>query len=502
MNSMAVAPSLELHDVRKYYGRTRALNGLNLEIKTGEVLGIAGPNGAGKTTLVRLLSGEESPDGGAMTLGRGTWLPERHAVAVVHQEPRLFPNLTLAENVLLGHERFLLGKATLDEREAAILDELGIRRHARTVLAECSLVVRQLTAIARALAYDAEVFLFDEPNSALTEQESDHLFEQMHALVARRRFVVLVSHRLAELVAHAGRVAIIREGRCAGVLGGKDLTEQAIAQQLVIGDTEQESADRLARARRGSAQNVLQLQGWSHARRAFEKVDLTVAQGEIVALVGVEGSGTRELLASIAGLEPAQGSIRVDGFGGIHDVRRVVSFLPADRHSSLFRNFSVAQNLVARLGRPLIAGPLGYLRTRRLVRLAAELIARFRVRADSPRQSITSLSGGNQQKVAIAAAIARKPRLLALEEPTRGVDIGSKAEIYRLLSSYATEGNGVLVFCTEIPEVFELADRVVVLDRGRVVGIREVGAYSDVASLASGLTAFKHHLVKETSGPV
>jgi ABC-type sugar transport system ATPase subunit len=435
-----------------------------------------------------------------MTLGRGTWVPQRHAVAVVHQEPRLFPNLTVTENILLGHEDFVLGKPKLREREVAILDELGIRRHVRTVLAECSLVVRQLTAIARALVYDADVFLFDEPNSALTEQESDHLFEQMHALVDRGRFVVLVSHRLAELVAHARRVAIVRDGLCAAVLTGVGLTEQAIAQQLVIGGADQQSVGRSAAIGRSQTRDVLRVRGWSHSRRAFENVDLAVGEGEIVALVGVEGSGTRELLASVAGLEPAHGSIEVDGDSGIPHVRRVVSFLPADRKTSLFRNFSVAQNLVARLGRPLIAGPLGNLRSRRLVRVAAELMASFRVRAESPRQPITSLSGGNQQKVAIAGAIARKPRLLALEEPTRGVDIGSKAEIYRLLRSYASEANGVLVFCTEIPEVFELADRVAVLDRGRVVGTREVSAYPDVAGLASGLTAFKHHVVRD-AGP-
>ena len=488
MISLPESRTLDLRGIEKRYGITRALNGLDLTIASAEILGIAGPNGAGKSTLVRLLAGEETADAGAMTLCGSQWMPQQQTVAVVHQEPVLFPNLTVAENILVGRERFTLGKAKLDEREVAILEELGIGSFAGTIFAECSLVVKQLTAIARALVYDAEMFLFDEPNSALTEEESGRLFEHMHALAEGGRFVVLVSHRLAEVVAHANRVAVILEGRCAALLSGASVTEEAIAQRLVVGDAQQDSATRTPARKQPGESDVLRLRGWSHGDGAFHNVDLTAKQGKITALIGVEGSGARELVASIAGFEPARGELEAAGYRTIQAASRALAFLPADRKASLFPNHSVARNLVARLGRPLIAGPFGYLRLRKIARLATELIATFRIRAESPTKPIASLSGGNQQKVTIAAAIAAGPRLLLLEEPTRGVDIASKAEIYRLLRRYVEGGNGILVFCTEVPEVFELADEVAVFDRGHVVRILEVSAYTDIVSFASSLT--------------
>jgi ABC-type sugar transport system ATPase subunit len=490
-------PVLELHGIHKHYGRTRALDGLDLTIRSGELLGIAGPNGAGKSTLIRLLAGEEAPDAGEMALDRDEWVPASHRVGVVHQEPSLFPNLTVAENLLVARAGARLRRPKLSDRELHVLAQLGIAEYAHAPLGSCSLVVRQLTAIARALVYNAEIFLFDEPNSALTEDESARLFQHMHALEEAGRFVILVSHRLAELEAHARRVAVILDGRCSAVLEREGLSQEAIGRELVVGEAAHAVGPRAVGERGSSPSERLRLRGWSHRAGAFSDVDLEVDPGEIVALVGVEGSGARELLASTAGLEAADGSISVGEERGIGAVRQLVAFLPADRRASLFPNFSLAHNLVARLGAPAIASVLGYLRKGRILHLAASMRARFRVRAESLDQPVTALSGGNQQKVAIAAAIAQKPLLLVLEEPTRGVDIGSKAEIYRVLRDFADEGGAVLAFCTEVPEVFELADRVAILDRGRIARILDVRAYADVVALAAQMTAFKHHVVEE-----
>jgi ABC-type sugar transport system ATPase subunit len=213
----------------------------------------------------------------------------------------------------------------------------------------------------------------------------------------------------------------------------------------------------------------------------------------VVALVGVEGSGARELLRSVAGLIPAQGQIEVAGFGGRRASRALVAYLAADRRVSLFNNFSVGENLVVRLGAPDIATPRGALRKRALLRLAKELIARYQIRTRSAAQSIRFLSGGNQQKVALAASIAKRPQLLALEEPTRGVDIHTKADIYVLLRAFALQGKGVLIFCTEVAEVFEVADRAFVVDTGYLSPPLDVKSYAKVEGLAADISRLESH---------
>jgi ABC-type sugar transport system ATPase subunit len=476
-------PTLELRGIEKRYGRTQALAGLDLSIEAGEVVGIIGPNGAGKSTLVRVLAGEEPPDAGSIAVDGRPFVPGDHSVAVVHQDPRLFPNLTVAQNLAVGREGYRLGRPTLSEDDRVILEQLGIASYADVLLERCSLVVRQLASIARALAQQAELFLFDEPNSALTEDESIRLFEQMHQLAASGRFVVLVSHRLAELTAHAARVAVIREGRCVNVLERAAISEVALARELVVGTHDAGRTQRVEVARESGRPLVLRIDQTKHHGH-----ELTVAEGEIVALVGVEGSGARELLASLGGLGPKRYATASNSV-----------YVPADRRTSLFPNHTVAQNLVARLPASSIAIG-GLLRPRRIDQTARELIATFHVRTESPSQPIGSLSGGNQQKVAIAAAIAAGPRVLLLEEPTRGVDISSKAEIYRLLREFADRGNGVLVLCTEVPEVFDLADRVAVIAAGAVRGILDVGGVTDIVELASALTALEQDATLEATG--
>jgi ABC-type sugar transport system ATPase subunit len=354
-------------------------------------------------------------------------------------------------------------------------------------------VIRQLTEIGRALIHDARIVLFDEPNSALTEEESERLFAYMHALKNAGHIVILVTHRIRELVVHADRVAIMREGRCTATLSGDALTQEAVARQLVVGERQREARGRLPATRAGTAREMVRVSGWTHARGAFKDVGLTVHGGEIVALVGVEGSGARELLRSVAGLEPARGDITIAGLAGRRAGRALVAYLAADRRRSLFPHLSVGENLVSRLGAPDIASPRGVLRKRSLVRLAAELIGRYGIRARSSAEPITALSGGNQQKVALAASIARRPQALALEEPTRGVDVNTKADIYQLLRAFTQQGKAVLAFCTEVSEVFDMADRAIVVDDGRLSRSLDVRSYAKVEALAADITRLESH---------
>ncbi len=487
---------VHLRGLRKRYGATVALAGLDLDIRPGEVLGIAGPNGAGKSTLVRVIAGEERPDDGELMFNGHPWTPavDWRRVAVVHQEPQLFPNLTVAENVLVGREDTGNRWPKLSSADAKVMKAFGIDRFADTPLADCTLATQQRAEIARAVARDAQVFLFDEPNSALTDEESNELFREMHKLAAGGRIVLLVTHRLGDLFEHAKRVAVIRDGRVRAILEGDSLTEDGIAEQLVVGRDGETNVKSSAGIGRGGGALVC-IDDWSH-KAAFHHIAMEAEAGEIVALAGVEGSGARELLRSFAGLESCSGAIEIAGETG-DAAQRLTAYVPATRMLSLYGNFSVAENLLVRLGSSEIAGVGMALKKKRMRQLANEAIRRFLIRAHSISQGVRSLSGGNQQKVAIAQALNCAPRLLLLEEPTRGVDIHSKREIYRLLRDYVSADNTVIMFCTEVLEVYEAADRAHVVVDGSLSRAIAVRDYPHVEALATDIARMERHIRDE-----
>ena len=479
---------ISIRGVTKRYGSTIALNGVDLDLRPGEVLGIAGPNGAGKSTLIRMIAGEERPDGGELTFDGVPWSPfvDWQAVAVVHQEPQLFPNLTVAENMLVGREGTDRARPRLGEADARVLEALGIGHLRNTQLSDCSLATQQRTEIARAVARSSRVFLFDEPNSALTAEESNQLFREMHNIAADGRIVLLVTHRLEDLVAHCRRVAIVRDGRVRAVLEGEALTEEAIARQMVVDSAAVHGKALRKSDRQAGAGPLFSVRNWTHGK-AFSDISLDGGEGEIIALVGVEGSGSRELIRSFAGLERCTGTITIAGESGGKAIDAMTAYVPATRQLSLYSNFSVGENLLVRLGVPDIAGFGLALKTRRMKEMAQEAVGKFLIKTRTTTQPIRSLSGGNQQKVAIAQALHCGPKLLLLEEPTRGVDIHSKGEIYRLLRDYADQGHVVVILCTEVLEVYEAADRVHVVAGGRLSPGLDVGGYDHVEQLATDI---------------
>ncbi len=490
---MNAGQGISIRGLEKRYGSTIALAGIDLDIRPGEVLGIAGPNGAGKSTLVRIIAGEESQDSGTLTFDGKPWSPtvDWHAVAVVHQEPQLFPNLTVAENVLVGREADGNRRPRVPAADMKVMDALGISQFAATLLGDCTLATQQRTEIARAVARDARVFLFDEPNSALTDEESDELFREMKKLAAEGRVVLLVTHRLSDLVEHTARVAVIRDGRVRAVVEGAALTEDGLAEQMVVDSGADISAKSEGREAYHGSKPVVEVSRWGHGT-AFRDISFTARPGEIIALIGVEGSGARELLRSLGGLERCTGTIEIAGEKG-EAAERFSAYVPATRLFSLYSNFSVGENLLVRLGRPDIAGAGMALKKRRMRELAAEAVTRFLVKTRTVTQGIRSLSGGNQQKVAIAQALHCAPRLLLLEEPTRGVDIRSKREIYRLLHDYVAEGNVVIMFCTEVLEVYEAADRAHVVTDGTLSPAIAIRDYDHIEKLATHITRLERH---------
>jgi ABC-type sugar transport system ATPase subunit len=485
---------LHIRGLRKWYGDTRALDGLDLDARRGEIHGVAGPNGAGKSTLIKILAGETTADQGDIQLDGQPWdgVSEADRVAIVHQEPQLFPNLTVAENLMVGREGTRVRRRGLRPSERQLMGDLAILDVADRPLSAVPLATQQRVEIGRALARDARIFLFDEPNSALTQEESSDLFRRMHLLAESGKVVLLVSHRIAELARHADQVALIIDGVRTEVLEGSALTQESIAGGLVTGHAQREPSEQIAVNLTADAATSLRLRDWTHADGEFSGIELHVRAGEIVALVGVEGSGARELVRSIAGFEHGTGAIEIAGHDGLAAARRHASLVSADRQSSLFGNLSVGDNLVSRLGSEISAVG-GALRRRRMHRIAQDLRERFQIKAGSIHQSIRSLSGGNQQKVAIAAAIVQRPEVLVLEEPTRGVDIGSKGEIYRHMRDYATGGRAVIIYCTEVPEVFEVADQVYVVSDGRLSDPLQVATFADVETLARAITRLERH---------
>jgi ABC-type sugar transport system ATPase subunit len=494
---------LAIRGLRKWYGETRALDGLNIDARPGEILGIAGPNGAGKSTLIKILAAEARADDGEILLDGEPWDPDLHQdrVAVVHQEPQLFPNLTVGDNLMVGREGTRALRRGLRPEERDLLADLAILDVADTQLDRVPLAVQQRTEIGRALARSARIVLFDEPNSALTDEESEDLFRRMHQLAGAGHVVILVSHRLAELVRHADRVAIILDGICAKVLAPPDITQEAIAAELVVSQAEREPQEQLVVHLGEDAQTALILREWSHQGGEFTGIDLSVRAGEIVALLGVEGSGARELVRSIAGFERGHGHLEIRGRAGGSTIRSDSSFVSADRQATLFGNLTVGDNIVSRLNRE-IAARSGRLRRGRMRSIAQGARETFQIKAPSVTSPVRSLSGGNQQKVAIAAAIVKRPEVLVLEEPTRGVDIGSKAEIYRLMRQYARDGHAVVIYCTEVPEVFEVADLAYVVSDGRLSDPILVMSHDDVETLARAITRLERHDLDTGAAPL
>ncbi len=488
---------VRIRGLRKVYGDTIALNGLDLDAHPGEILGIAGPNGAGKSTMVKILAGEVDWDEGEILVDGEPWSRDysSHRVAVVHQEPQLFPNLTVGENVLAGHEQSGWRRPRVLEEHRRLLRELGIDDRIRdSPLGEFGIAVQQRAEITRAMVRNARVMLFDEPNSALTPDESVEFFRLVRQLAEAGHVILLISHRLTELTAMADRVVVIVDGRNVRELRGADQTAENVAETMVRG-----SAGGSAPARVGlqgpppATGGGMRLTRFTDHAAVFGPLDLDVPAGQVTALVGVEGSGAREIVRACAGLRRVRGEQLIDDRSlSASELSDAVSYVAADRAAGLFSNLSVGENLVIRLDREISRGILG-LRRSRMRAISDELREEFRIKAAGNDIGIRSLSGGNQQKVAIAAAVRARPRVLALEEPTRGVDLSSKAEIYSILRRFAHAGGTVLLFCTEIPEVHEVADRLHVVSAGQTSAALEIAEFGDMETLAKKVATLETH---------
>ncbi|WP_142063778.1 sugar ABC transporter ATP-binding protein [Pseudonocardia kunmingensis] len=471
---------LAARGISRRFGGVQALDGVSLDIRAGDVRCLAGENGCGKSTLIKILSGVEVPDAGEIEIGgttRSRMNPAdalRAGIQVIYQDFSLFPNLTVAENIalapLIANRRKLVDPRRLRARAAAVVAELGVRLDLDATVEELTVADRQLTAICRALAEEARVLFMDEPTTALTQREVRALFRVVETLRERGVATVFVSHKLDEVLEISRHVTVMRNGAVVASGRVEEFDRNSLGRAMTGRDVRDQ---RDAPPFDETARPVLRVEGLG-LDGAFEDVSFDVAPGEILGITGLLGSGRSEIAEALFGVTPAQrGRVEVGGaqvaIRGIDDaVAAGIGYVPSDRLTEgLFLEQSIADNVVAG-SLDLHRSRSGLLDRARLARTIDTFFAALRIKAPSVAAPIRSLSGGNQQRVVLAKWLARAPRVLVLNSPTVGVDVGSKEEILDILRREAGTGTGVIVVSDDIPELVSVCHRVLVVRRGRI----------------------------------
>jgi ribose transport system ATP-binding protein len=492
-------PLLEVRNLTKSFPGVRALNGVNLTLATGEVLAVIGENGAGKSTLMKILAGVFRADSGEMLLD-GTPVEIRsvhealaHGIALIHQELNLADNLDVAANIFLGREKLRRGLIDTERqrREArSLLDAVGLAVDPATLVSALTIGHQQLVEIAKALSVNARVLIMDEPTSSLSSGEAANLFKVIRDLRARGVSIVYISHRLGEVRELADRVTVLRDGANAGELARDDIHHANMVKLMVGRDLSQF----FPHAPHPPGDIALEVRGLRTPAHPRHELRFSVRAGEIVGIAGLVGAGRTEMLTTLFGVTPAiGGSIRVgDREGTPHTPLDAIiaglALVPEDRkQQGVILEMAVCDNLsLASVRRDQRHG---FFNRRRAAAISEEMIRSLQIKTPHERQPVQFLSGGNQQKVALGKWLALRPRVLLLDEPTRGIDIGAKREIYLLMEELARQGVAILFVSSEMEEIIGMADRVLVMHEGRIAGELARGELTEesVMHLATGI---------------
>jgi rhamnose transport system ATP-binding protein len=473
------APAVELRGVHKSFGGVRAVRGVDLALTPGEIHALVGENGAGKSTLVRILGGVYQPDEGTVIVGgesvdlHSPADARARGAAVIYQEPALFPDLDIAENIYMGRQP--RGRFGIDWREMyreveALVASLGVSLDPRTPIQGLSVADQQLVEIAKALSLDARVVVMDEPTAALSARETEQLFRIVRELRDRGVAVLFISHRLEEVFELADTVTVLRDGEHVITARAAELDASALIRHMVG----RELRELFPKEHADIGAPLLEVRGLAR-QGVFEDVSFTLRRGEILGLAGLVGAGRTEVARALFGIDRVDGGeILLDGepvaIASPSDaVGAGMAFVPEDRqHQGLVLEMAIEQNATLPILRRLTR--LGLVQRRRERAVAGEYTGRLQVKAAGLDSPANSLSGGNQQKVVLAKWLATDPSLLILDEPTRGIDIGTKAEVHRIVSGLAARGLAILLISSELPEVLAMADRVLVMHEGRITG--------------------------------
>jgi ribose transport system ATP-binding protein len=504
------APILEARQISKAYPGIQALHEVSLVLNAGETLAVIGENGAGKSTLMRILAGVEAPDSGSLIWHgepfklSGVQAAEKNGIVLIHQELNLAENLDIASSIFLGREPTWGGPLRLVNREIygradKLLQRIGLTLPSNTPVEALSVGQQQLVEIARALALESRVLIMDEPTSSLTESETQKLYEVIANLKSHGVGILYITHRLKEVERLADRVTVLRDGKNAGELSREAITPERLVRLMVGRDLKQlhHRQHRIDAQLPSHARPVLQLRQvrWSDQQPA-EGISFAVYPEEILGLAGLVGAGRTELAEVIFGVRPLlAGSLELDGkpyfpSNARAAIRSGLFLVPEDRRQqglvlgeSICRNISLASLDLFQLGR--------FVARRRELEVAEQKAEQLHIRSRSLHQAVELLSGGNQQKVVLAKGLVRETKLLILDEPTRGVDVGAKAELYALMDRLAKQRVGILMISSDMEEVLGMSDRVVVLHEGQLAGELQGSQLTEeaVMHLATGSSA-------------
>ncbi len=490
---------LKLSGISKSFAGVRALKDVSFDLRPGEVHALVGENGAGKSTLIKIITGAHSPDEGTLEVcgqvieANDPLQAKSLGIAAIYQQPALFPDLTVAENIAMGSERpspwNLINWKRRIERARTLLDQIGAAIDPKTEVRRLSMPEQQLVEIARALGANAKILIMDEPTASLTDQEVERLFRVIRDLKSRDVGIIYISHRLEELPEIADRVTALRDGSLVGtramgqvnrselirMMVGRELSAVFPKQQVPMGDV------------------VLEVNGLSCQDSGVHDVSFQVREGEILGISGLIGAGRTELARVLFGLTPADsGSIVLDGEPVRIDSPGVavaigIAYVPEDRRRhGVILEMSVASNTTLATLRSI--SNMGWMNFAREREVASDLVTRLHVKTSSIDSPVGNLSGGNQQKVALARWLNADPSVLILDEPTQGVDVGAKSEIHRLMGDLARQGMAIVMISSELPEILGMSDRVAVMRGGTIVGTvdREVATHERLLEMALG----------------
>jgi ribose transport system ATP-binding protein len=501
-----VSALLELEGIGKRFGASRALAGVDFSLARGEIHALCGENGAGKSTLMNIIDGIHQPDEGEISLDGhkvvidGPAHAMRLGIGLVHQEIALCADATVAENIFMPEinagKHAWMDFASLNRRAAQVLQRLGQDVDPACLVKDLSISTQQLIEIAKALTLDCKVLILDEPTAALTDNESAALFKVLHDLKEQGIGIIYISHRMAEIFAHCSRVTVLRDGRNVHSGPLAELDADGLVRRMVGRDLGNYYPPKQHEAAHGATHGepVLEVRDIADGERVHG-VSFTLRRGEILGIAGLMGAGRSELAETVCGLRTAtRGTVRLNGralaIRKYSDaLREGIAYLSEDRKAAgVYLELPIAQN-IASMALKRVSSRFGLLQRAAEHRLAVELGARLKLKSDGVDIDVASLSGGNQQKVAIAKLLATHPSVLLMDEPTRGVDVGAKSEIHHILRELASQGVGVVVISSELPEIIGLCDRALVIRDGRLAGEVQDEDMTEEAllRLASGL---------------
>lgn len=500
-------PAIRIRNLSRSFGPVRALEDVSFDVPAGEITALLGENGAGKSTLLKILAGLQPPSGGSVTLfghevdfyDPNTMLSE-YSIAIVPQELSLLPDRTVAENILSGVEpgnRLFPSKRKMVQRTIALLDELDLRLDPNTAVRTLDMATQQLVVVARSIARGCRILILDEPTAMLTPAEADRLFALMARLKATGTTLLYVSHRMPEVFALADQIEVLRDGRHVASWRRSEATpEQAVAAMVGRELGQFTSRAELRPSRPGEAEIAAALAVSELSGRRHSGISFDVRSGEILGVAGLPDSGRVELLHNIFGAQKGTGgTVTLSGTAyenrsPIASVEAKLAFVPGERRAQgLLTTMSVGDNIgvltVGALSR------LGLVRRGALDHSTTKRAKALRVKTATIDQPITNLSGGNQQKAMLARWLAIEPKVLVLDEPTRGVDVGAKAEIYEQLFALSDRGVAILCSSSDLPELLTITDRIAVLSEGRLVDIVDTASATEesIMTLATGAVA-------------